>query len=229
MFIDLFYPWRCLLCASKTDSKSVCEACESFLPLCENDKRCYVCGLPVSYSKDQVTLICGQCQIKPPYYDNLSTVFWYEPPIDKLISDYKYFNRWENVRTLVELSKSRFKDHCDNQLVIHVPSHSKRIKQRGFNAVYEILKLFHKQIKFIHDDCVVSRVKNTTTQTGKTKSQRRQNVRDAFQVNKSIKHEKVLIVDEVVTTGATVNELSRCLKMSGVKEVSVWAIARTRI
>lgn len=186
-----------------------------------------MCGLPISGDTLHV-LICGQCQKQPPYYDSLSAVYWYEPPINDFITQYKYFNRWENAQTLIELCKTSFVSCGENTLVIPIPSHPSRVRQRGFNAVYELVKLLKKQCTFNFDEKLVSRIKHTETQTGKTKSQRRKNLRDAFTVSEVIKYDHIVIVDEVVTTGATVNELSRCLKKAGVKKISIWALARTR-
>ena len=98
----------------------------------------------------------------------------------------------------------------------------------AINAVHELIKQFKQKYNFDYDDQLVARFKNTDTQTGKSKLQRRQNVRYAFTVNKAFQADHIMLVDEVVTTGATVNELSRCLKKAGARKVSVWALARTR-
>lgn len=225
--LNSVYPWHCVICGAQAQNKSICTECAPYLSWCRNDTKCDVCGLPISADASH-TRICGICQKHPPYYDCISAVFWYEPPISDFITQFKYFNHWENAQTLIELSESELVTENENSLIIPVPSHSSRIKQRGFNAVYELVKLYKKQRNFLYDDTLVSRVKNTETQTGKTKQQRKKNLRNAFKINHAIKHEHIIIIDEVVTTGATVNELSRCLKKAGVKKVTVWAIARTR-
>jgi len=227
--LDLIYPWYCCVCGAQTCHKGVCDQCESYLPWSEQVTQCDVCALPLVTEVSQ-SLICGQCLKYPPFYDCLRAVFWYRPPIDDLITEYKYSNRWQHARTLIELSQDSFARYCvnSNSLIVPVPSHPMRVKQRGFNAVYELIKLFKQKHTFEYDDKLVTRIKNTDTQTGKSKSQRRQNVRYAFAVNKVIQINHITLLDEVVTTGATVNELSRCLKKAGVKKVSVWAIARTR-
>ncbi len=208
------------------DKSGICAACESYLPWCQGSL-CSVCGLPIAGQVD-ANLICGACQKLPPSFDHLSAVFWYQPPIDKLITDYKYFSRWENMHTLVELIKSSFVTNTQDGLIIPVPSHPARVRQRGFNAVYELIKHLKSQVKFDCDLQSVCRCHDTETQTGKLKGQRRKNVKGAFNITKPILSDHVIVFDEVVTTGATVNELSRCLKKSGVKQVSVWAIARTK-
>ncbi len=224
----LIYPWVCCVCGGQNKCQSgVCHYCMSHLPWCLRESLCVICGLPIS-ATTSVTKICGQCQRSPPYYDHICANFWYQSPIDKLISGYKYLNRWENAQTLIELSTNAFSEMSKTGLVIPMPSHPARVRQRGFNAVFELIKLFHKHVKFDYEFNSVLRTKYTETQTGKLKSQRRRNVRGAFTVVKPLNNEHVIIFDEVVTTAATVNELSRCLKKSGVKRVTVWAIARTK-
>lgn len=227
--LDLIYPWHCYICGAHTCHKGVCHQCETYLPWIERLSQCSVCALPLVAGASQ-GLICGQCLKDPPFYDRLRAVFWYQSPIDNLITEYKYFNHWQHARTLIELTHDSFARYCvsTNCLIVPVPSHPTRIKQRGFNAVYELIKLFRKKHSIDYDDKLVTRIKNTDTQTGKSKLQRRQNVHHAFAVNKGIQTDHIMLVDEVVTTGATVNELSRCLKKAGVSKVSVWAIARTK-
>ena len=222
----MIYPWLCSVCGGRGDKSGICVACKSHLPWCQGIL-CSVCGLPLSGHRD-ANLVCGECQKSPPDFDHLNAVLWYQSPIDKLITDYKYFSHWENAHTLVELVKSSFVANAQSGLIIPVPSHPVRIRQRGFNAVYELIKQLKSQVKFDYDLQSVCRRHNTEIQTGKLKGQRRKNVKGAFKIIKPILSEHVILFDEVVTTGATVNELSRCLKKSGVKQVSVWAIARTK-
>lgn len=224
----MVYPWACCVCGGHDKGQSgVCNLCLSHLPWCSHESLCAVCGLPICADRS-VSKVCGECQKFPYYYDRIKANFWYQPPIDKLITGYKYFNQWENAHTLTELSIKPFTDVVKNGLVIPMPSHPARVRQRGFNAVFELIKLLNKQVEFAFEFNQVSRTKYTETQTGKLKSQRRKNVKGAFTVVRPIHYDHVIIFDEVVTTAATVNELSRCLKMSGVKEVTVWAMARTK-
>lgn len=222
----MVFPWVCAVCGDSNDIETgICNLCRTQLPWCGSV--CYVCGLPVSGQK-ATRLVCGICQKKPPYYDCTRAVFWYQSPIDKLITDYKYFNCWENGRTLIDLIRLSLSEIPNDALVLPVPSHPARVRERGFNAVYELIRLLRHRVKFNCDLDCIRRVNNTETQTGKAKSQRRNNVRNAFTIIKPIPSDHVVIFDEVVTTGATVNELSRCLKKTGVKKVEVRAIARTK-
>jgi ComF family protein len=225
--LDMVFPWKCKICNEKSSAMSICEGCQCYLPWTKNSPVCVVCALPLA-GIDGEDLLCGQCIKESPSYDQLKSVFWYEPPINDLIMGYKYFNRWENLQTLMALSAQYFAKEYKNHIVVPVPSYSSRVKQRGFNAVYELMKLLNQYCEFNYDLNLVARIKNTETQTGKSKLQRKRNVRNAFHVNKKTVTKPIILLDEVVTTGATVNEISRELKKAGVKDILVWTLARTR-
>lgn len=114
-----------------------------------------------------------------------------------------------------------------NSLLVPIPSHPKRIRERGFNTVYEFVRLISQHINIEYDLNLLRRVKYTETQTGKTKIERRQNVKHAFELKKQITYENIILFDEVVTTGATVNEACKALKKAGAKNIHIWCIART--
>lgn len=107
-----------------------------------------------------------------------------------------------------------------------MPSHPKRVRQRGFNAVYELLKAMHAHMRFSYSLNSVVRIRNTETQTGKGRIERQHNIRHAFAIKKLPATDHVIIFDDVITTGATVNELARIIKSAGIDRVDVWALAR---
>ena len=219
------YPWTCKLCG-ETDNVDlgVCKDCISILPWCR--RACYQCGLPIHTSSNE-RLLCGQCLKKPPMFDHLHAALWYQPPISQLITDYKYFQRWENARCLIGLFAMTIPVMPADARLVPMPSHARRIRERGFNAVYECLRFLNKQISVKYDQTLLKRANYTETQTGKTKPQRRKNVKNAFRVTRPIDNEKIILFDEVVTTGATVDEASKQLKKAGASNVEVWCIART--
>jgi ComF family protein len=113
--------------------------------------------------------------------------------------------------------------------LLPVPLHSSRLRQRGFNQSIEIARVIAKrlQIPIVHD--AVIRRRSTESQTGLTAKQRQKNIRGAFDVVGDLAGKHVLIIDDVVTTGSTVNELAKVLKRKGVKRVGVLSIARAPI
>ncbi len=224
--MENIFPWRCVVCAARTRSNTaVCHACKPLLPYCKNS--CANCGAQIA-NEGSNHLICGKCQQQLPFYDYLKTAFWYESPIDNLIVDYKYNNQWKAIEALLDLTYESFSKYCQNKLIVPVPSHSSRIRSRGFNVVYEFLRLMRQRITFEYSEHLIDRTINTKAQAGLKKEYRRKNLNNAFTVRENVVQKKILVVDDVVTTGTTVNEISRCFKMAGAQQVGVWAMARTK-
>ena len=220
------YPWLCNVCLNKcNDRAGVCAQCYPLLPWCNSV--CSICGLAISVDS-QHQYMCGECQQRRPHFDHLFAPLWYEPPISQFIVDYKYSNRLEYAQLLMDLFMSKCRmPNCD-ALLIPVPSHPTRIRERGFNAVYELTRVFRQVSNIDYATRRIKRTLITDTQNGKSRRERRRNVKNAFKVIKKIEPKKVILFDDVVTTSATVNELSKCIKKQGVETVEVWAIARTR-
>ena len=110
--------------------------------------------------------------------------------------------------------------------IVPVPLSSKRLRQRGFNQSIEIARPLAQRWAIPVDTGSVKRIRNTQPQTGLDRKQRRKNIRGAFEIVRNPDVQHVAIIDDVVTTTSTVNELSRVLKTAGVKRVDVWSIAR---
>ena len=112
--------------------------------------------------------------------------------------------------------------------IIPVPLHAQRISQRGFNQAAELARYLSRALAIPIAINAVTRVRQTSPQTGLPENSRRKNVRGAFHARADVYGRHVAIVDDVVTTGSTVSELALTLKRSGAKRVDVWALARTR-
>ena len=184
---NTLYPWSCKVCgASDAVEQGICRDCLPLLPWCGH--ACCQCGQALSNEINH-EMICGQCQKKAPYFDRLHAALWYQPPVKQLITDFKYHQHWENIRCLVNLFMKNKPEVYADSLLVPMPSHAKRIRERGFNAVYEFARLINREIKFEYDLNLLKRVKHTETQTGKTKVQRRVNVKNAFHVSKLLDYE----------------------------------------
>ena len=108
-----------------------------------------------------------------------------------------------------------------------MPLHKQRLRERGFNQALEVSRIIAKSLEIKLDYTLCLRHKSTPFQSGLSAKQRKLNLKDAFTVTKSHQYKHVAIFDDVVTTGTTVNELARQLRLSGVTTIEVWAIART--
>lgn len=226
--VHLLYPPRCLLCDSAgVDDADLCEHCYQQLPF--NKTACVTCALPLP-SNTSAGAICGRCQKKPPLYDEAFSVFGYEQPMVWLIQQLKFNEKLAHVRLLGELVAdsdcvkkiAELEDVC----ILPVPLHKKRLRQRGFNQSIELARALSKKTGWSMELHCVQRIRDTTAQTGLDAKARRKNIRGAFEVVEALSQKHVLIVDDVVTTGSTVNELSRVLKKSGVEKVTVLSLAR---
>lgn len=209
---------------------SLCKHCESDLPRLQ--RACKQCGIPLNI-EDQNVSVCGQCLKYPPAFDYTLSLFHYEAPIDYLIGQLKFQQQLSFAAILGELLKTRILnadlEYGFPGALIPVPLHNKRLIKRGFNQVLEITRATAKEkgIPLLLD--TVIRIKDTETQTTLSKKARQKNVKDCFQMVAEPGYSHVVIIDDVITTGATTNELATLLKKSGVEKVGVWSIARADI
>ena len=225
--VQLLYPSRCLLCGGAGhDGMDLCVHCHQSLPF--NHMACIVCALPLplSTSKD---VVCGRCQKKPPYYDQAFSVFSYQQPVIWFIQQLKFNEKLVHARLLGDLLMS---SDCidriagDDVCLLPVPLFKKRLRQRGFNQSIELARALSKKMGWPMELQRVQRVRETSAQTGLDAKARRKNIRGAFEVVESLPQKHVVIIDDVVTTGSTVNELSQVLKKSGVEQITVLSLAR---
>jgi ComF family protein len=154
--------------------------------------------------------------------------FWYEAPLSQLITQFKYHQQWQNAEILMQLFIMSAVELNKETTILPMPSHPARVRQRGCNSVFELLRILVKKLKLHCDYDYLKRIKNTALQADKTESERKRNIKNAFMTNGTAKYRKVILFDDVVTTGATVNEASKCLRKSGVADIEVWTIARTK-
>jgi ComF family protein len=151
----------------------------------------------------------------------------YREPVDKLIWGLKFRDKLRYANLLVELFMRYRQKDANPELLIPLPLHSSRTRQRGYNQALELTRLLSRQtgIRFDKSACIRSRP--TAAQSTLTMRERKNNIYNAFTVTRPVAAEHVAIVDDVLTSGHTANELARVLKKSGVKRVDVWVMART--
>lgn len=223
--LRLIYPPRCLLCNRPGfDNMDLCISCYRSLPW--NKTACISCALPLP---DDITgpVKCGHCLQKAPLYEAAFSLFRYEHTVVKLIQGFKFNEKLSHGRLLSQLLVAAFSlPEPVPQCLIPIPLHNKRIRQRGFNQSIELARPLAKKLGVPLVLDVVKRIRATEQQTGLDAVARRKNIRGAFEVVQTLEWDHVAIVDDVVTTGSTVNELARILKKAGVKRVDVISVAR---
>lgn len=230
-FIQTILPQQCLLCQGPCrpgDSYGLCRGCLKDLPW--NISACQRCALPlpVGYAQGRQPL-CGQCLSHAPPFQLTHAAWRYAPPMDYLIQQIKFHGDLACTRTLGELLAISLKaaviDYPD--LLVPVPLHSRRLRERGFNQALEIARPISRLLNIPIDSKSCQRVRSTGPQSDLPLSQRQANIRNAFVVSTSLQVQHVAIVDDVMTSGHTVSALASELLKQGVERISVWCCART--
>lgn len=218
--LSLFYPDHCQLCGAEA-TDGLCAGCRRELP--HNRHACRQCGLPL-----ETDAVCGACQRHPPAVDHSLIPFLYSAPIDRLIGQFKFSAKLPQGRLLARLLEQHLACQATlPDLLVPVPLHPARMRQRGFNQALELAKPLSRRFRIPIDHRSCRRTLQTRPQHELKQRQRRRNIRGAFQVTVPLTARHVALIDDVVTTGNTVNEVARVLKQAGVARVDVWAVART--
>lgn len=221
------YPPTCVLCGAPGQGElDLCVGCLADLPVSPNC--CIRCALPLPAELPSDAR-CGQCQRRPPPYAVCRTAFRYEEPLPALVGGLKFSSRLNLSRLLGQCLAIALRERGAEmpELILPVPLHAKRLRERGYNQALEIARTLGRELSIPVDSRSCTRVLVTPPQTGLERKERRRNVRGAFRVRNPLDVTHVTIVDDVVTTGSTVAELTRVLKKAGVGRVDVWAVART--
>lgn len=220
--LDAVLPSHCLLCGARGQGHlSLCPACAAEMP--RNDACCARCALPLAASAP----LCGRCIKRAPPWDAAWVPFRYEWPLAQLEARFKFGGDLAAGRSLALLWRAATPPVDRPQVIVPVPLHRARLRQRGYNQALELAKPLTQAlgIPLLRD--VLQRTRATGAQTELTAVQRRRNVHGAFAARFAGEvPEHVAVLDDVFTTGATLGECARVLKRAGVARVDVWALAR---
>ena len=214
---------NCFLCKSIShNGQLICEYCQPTLPW--NALACHQCARPLKVSTPLD--LCGECLQKPNELDHCFAPLRYQQPISNFITQLKFNKKLLYSKSLSQLFLKSLSGKLLPDIIIPVPLHSKRLRQRGFNQALELAKPISKKLKIpiIKYDCI--RIKNTQAQSELPLHKRISNIKNSFQYKGNIAKKNVVIFDDVLTTGNTLNELAKTLKHHGARTVSAWCIAR---
>lgn len=224
--IGMVYPPRCVLCGSSGfNGMDICVACYRDLPWIES--ACTQCAIPLAINGADA-IKCGHCLKKSPAFDHSISLFSYQNDAIKLIHQLKFNEKLTNARLLGSMLAAAIQKNSTAlpNCVVPVPLYKKRLRQRGYNQSIELARPIHQALHIPISVGSVIRVRDTPSQTGLDKKQRHKNILNAFQLTQPLNAQHVAILDDVVTTSSTVNELARILKKAGVRRVDIWSIAR---
>jgi len=208
----------CLLCGAEGGPELLCPACIAELPALPES--CPRCALP-----SPAAAVCGSCLDRPPRFDATLALWRYEFPCDRLVQALKYRARLALAGFFARALASRPLPEVD--LIVPMPLHPRRLAERGFNQALEIARGLARHLGRPIEPRGVLRVKDTLPQTKLPYEERAKNVRGAFLCKLDLSGASVAVLDDVMTTGATLNELARALKRAGATRVENFVIART--
>jgi ComF family protein len=169
--------------------------------------------------------ICGACLERPPAFDRVSASYAYAFPLDALIQAYKY-GRDLSLAPLLASHLPRQAGRTVDAL-IPMPLGAARLRERGFNQAHELAKRLGRVLGLPVLALACRKVADTPPQAGLRWSERARNVRGAFVCDADLSGLRVAVVDDVLTTGATLNEIAKNIKRAGALEVQGWVLART--
>jgi ComF family protein len=198
-----------------------CSACDRDLPYLDNPL-CPVCALPTPAGE-----ICGQCLKQPPFFTNTVAVYSYSFPLDKLIQAMKYGEQL----TLAHAFARKMAQHIDADALpdclIPMPLHPAKLCERGFNQSLLLAESISRNhdIRLLPDAC--RRVRDTPPQSALPWKERKKNMRNAFHCDIDLTGMRVALVDDVLTTGASLDALAAVVRQRGASEIGAWVVART--
>ncbi|MFT4058897.1 MAG: ComF family protein [Legionella sp.] len=220
---SLRLPSICTLCNQFHKGKhAVCTSCIALLPIL--GPACKHCAHPLP---DTAHLICGHCIKKTPYFDYTMIQYRFEEPLRSLLHTFKYQNGLYLSSFLSHLILQAITNQTElPQCLLPVPMYPQRLQARGFNQAAVLTKILARKLQIPYDLNSCQKKRNTAAQASLNREQRQKNLRHAF-VTQKLPYQHIALIDDLLTTGATTNELAYTLKQAGVARVDVWCCART--
>ncbi len=211
----------CVLCGSMTHHGTWCEACDAAMPY-HNAPHCPICARITPAGE-----VCGHCLKKPPAFSRTVALFGYDFPADRLIKAMKYNEQLALARMFAEKLSQRVDKSRLPDLMIAMPLHPARLKSRGFNQAQLIAAPLARSLDLPLINHACKRLRDTPSQTSLPFTERVKNMRDAFACNADFTGKHVALVDDVMTTGASMDALAKAVRKCGAADISAWVAART--
>lgn len=211
----------CVQCGVMSHDGLWCAACDAALPYF-NTAHCPVCALPTPSGE-----VCGHCLAQPPLFARTTAMFGYSFPLDKLIQGMKYGEQLALAHAFAKKLAQRIdKNHLPDYLIA-MPLHPAKLRERGFNQSLLLAATLARELKLKLLPNACQRVRDTPPQSALPWKERKKNVRNAFSCNMNLSGKRVVLVDDVLTTGASLNALAEAVSKKGAIEISAWVVART--
>lgn len=213
-------PIPCRLCGTMSQQQVICQSCLHDLPTLT--AACPRCALPMTN-----TYLCGSCLRQPPEQDASFSLFPYREPIKRLIADFKYHDKLYLAGLFARLMRNKLNTQCLPDLLIPIPLHPNRLRQRGYNQSSELAKSLSTLLGIPSSNDYLIRAIDTKSQASIPFKERKKNIQHAFQLIASNLPAHIALIDDVLTTGHTANAAAKVLRKAGVTKIEVWTVART--
>lgn len=228
-FTNWVLPRICLCCGfnSHDPHLDLCASCKNNLPWVSN--RCYACCRELTNIND--AMVCDICRNNLPVFNRICALFAYQPPVIKLVTQLKFSRKLSVGMLMANLLAEAVVAQWYNgqqlpQILIPVPLHKLRQRERGYNQAFEICKPLAKILNIPLGAHICKRVKHTQRQSRLNRLQRNTNLTKAFTAKIDSRYKHIAIVDDVVTTGSTVRAMCVVLLRAGVETIDIWCVAR---
>jgi len=218
--VSIFFPRHCPVCDEVIAyGEKICRGCEKKVRYIK-EPSCKKCGKQLENERQEY---CGDCSRKRHYFEQGKAAFSYQKDMKKSMYRFKYSNRREYADFFAEEAVKRYGKWLEQrgiEVIVPVPMFAAKKRSRGYNQAEVFARALGRECAVPVEEKLVVRTKNTMPQKSLNDKQRKDNLKGAFQVRTNIvKYSKILLVDDIYTTGATVDAIAELLKKSGAKEV----------
>lgn len=218
--MQLRLPQACALCGARALGDALCPGCLADLPWLPK-AHCPQCARPTPDGTH-----CGPCLRHPPAFSHTRASFLYEPPLDGLIQHFKYGKDIHLARFFATHLAPPVTNRTA-ELILPMPLHPERVRERGFNQAVEIARPLARRLEIPLLLDAARRLRNTPAQAGLPHDARLKNIKGAFACDARVAGKRIALLDDVMTTGASLDELARAVLAAGAIAVEAWVIART--
>ena len=223
---DWLLPRLCPACGLKADARqALCARCQESLPVLHH--ACGQCAAPFERAVPAKT-VCGRCLKHPPAFARSVALYRYLPPADHLIRLLKFHQGLGQARSLGWALALRVDRESLPDLIVPIPLHRTRLRERGYNQALEIARPVARRLELPLVPSLLARLRSTPPQAGLDRRARQRNMKNAFEVTNpdKVRGQHIALVDDVMTSGSTAEAAARVLLRAGAKSVVVWVVAR---